>query len=62
MLAILGLNINGGMAPGAELTAFTEAQDDDGDVEEGETAVVVAVIDEEEVGTALVPPKPNRSG
>lgn len=52
------------MAPGAELTAFTEAQDDDDDddVEEGETAVVVAVIDEEEVGTELVPPKPNRSG
>lgn len=59
MPAILGLSMNGGRAPGAELTALTDADDD---VEEDETAVAVVVVEEEEVGTALAPPKPNRSG
>lgn len=62
MPAILGLSMNGGRAPGTKLAALTDVEDEDG--EEEETAVAVAVVDEvedEEVGTALAPPKPNRS-
>lgn len=51
MAAILGRSIYGGMAPGA-LTV---------DVEEAVDSVAV-VVEEEEAGTALAPPKPNRSG
>lgn len=61
MPAILGLSMNGGRAPGAELAALTDAEDAD-DVEEDETVVAVVVVKEEEVGTTLVPLKPNRSG
>lgn len=62
MPAILGLSMNGGRAPGAELADLTGAEDDDDDVEEDETAVAVVVVEEEEVGTTLGPLKPNRSG
>lgn len=60
MPAMLGLSMNGGRAPGTELAALTGAEDDDD--EEDETAVAVVVVEEEEVGTALAPAKPNRSG
>lgn len=60
MPAILGLSMNGGRAPGAELADLTGAEDDD-DVEGDETAVAVVVVEEEEVGTTLGPLKPNRS-
>lgn len=57
MPTMLGLSMNGGRAPGTE----PAAEDD----EEDETAAAVVVVEqaeEEEVGTALAPPKPNRSG
>lgn len=52
MPAILGLSIYGAMAPGA---LFVD------DVEEDVEGVAVVVAEEEEAGTALAPPKPNRS-
>lgn len=62
MPAILGLSMKGGRAPGTRLAALTE-EEEEGD-EEDETAVVVAVVDEveqEEVGLAPAPPRPNKS-
>lgn len=61
MPTMLGLSMNGGRAPGTELAALTDAEDD----EEDETAAAVVVVEQEEdeeVGTALAPLKPNRSG
>lgn len=55
---MLGFSMNGGRAPGTELAALTDSEDD----EEDETAVAVDVVnaeEEEDEGTA---PKPNRSG
>lgn len=52
MPATLGLSIYGGMAPRALLAV---------DVEKDVEGVVVVVAKEEETGTALAPPKPNRS-
>lgn len=61
MPAMLGLSMNGGRAPGTELTALTDAEGDD-DEEDEMALALVAVREVEEVGTVLAPPKPNRSG
>lgn len=53
MPAILGLSIYGGTAPGAPTVE---------DAEEDVDRVAVFVAEEEEAGTLLPPPKPNRSG
>lgn len=63
MPAMLGLSINGGRAPGTELAALTDAEGDDNEEDEMAMAlVVVSEVEEEEVGTVLAPPNPNRSG
>lgn len=64
MPAILGLSMKGGRAPGTRLAALTEEEEEEEGDEEDETAVVVAVVDEaeqEEVGLAPAPPRPNKS-
>lgn len=63
MPAMLGLSMNGGRAPGTELAALFDVEDDSD--EEDETAVAVDDVDveeEDEGGTAPAPPRPNRSG
>lgn len=63
MPAMLGFSMNDGRAPETELAALTDA---DGDKEEEDEtamdAVVTSELEDEEVGTVLPPPKPNRSG
>lgn len=61
MPTMLGLSMNGGSAPGTELAALADAEED-------EAAVAVVVVDEgaeeeeEEEEAMPAPPKPNRSG
>lgn len=63
MPAMLGLSMNGGRAPGTELAALTDAEGDDEEEDEMVMALdVVSEVEEEEVGTVLAAPKPNRSG
>lgn len=55
--------MNGGRAPGTELAALFDAEDDSDEEDEMAVAVDdVNVEEEDDGGIALAPPKPNRSG